>query len=123
MLRPGGVLVTTVDKAASHNVGSDIDAALAGRPVRSPVDGAARVGQYAAAYGLTRAGRACFRGHGQGRSPRSTVEDLRRGWFTSVPPDSALADRFARRLAELPDQEVRRPDPEFALQAFRKPLS
>ncbi|MFD9887164.1 class I SAM-dependent methyltransferase [Streptomyces alboflavus] len=122
VLRPGGVLVTTVDKAASHNVGSDIDAALAGRPVRSPVDGAARVEQYAAAYGLTRAGGARFRGHGQGRSPRSTVEDLRRGWFTSVPPDGALADRFARRLAELPDQEVRRPDPEFALLAFRKPL-
>lgn len=122
VLRPGGVLVTTVDKAASHDVGSDIDAALAGRPVRSPVDGAARVERYAAAYGLTRAGRARFRGHGQGRSPRSTAEDLRRGWFTSVPPDSPLATRFARRLAELPDQEVRRPDPEFALHAFRKPL-
>ncbi|MFD0419376.1 class I SAM-dependent methyltransferase [Streptomyces sp. NPDC127108] len=122
VLRPGGVLVTTVDKAAAHDVGSDIDAVLAGRPVRSPVDGADRVEQYATAYGLTRAGRTRFRGHGQGRSPRSTVEDLRRGWFTSVPPDSPMADRFARRLAELPDQEVCRPDPQFTLLAFRKPL-
>ncbi|MYR55690.1 methyltransferase domain-containing protein, partial [Streptomyces sp. SID625] len=32
VLRPGGVYVTTVDKAAAHNVGSDIDAALASRP-------------------------------------------------------------------------------------------
>ncbi|GHC57958.1 class I SAM-dependent methyltransferase [Streptomyces flavofungini] len=121
VLRPGGVLVVTVDKAASHNVGSDIDAVLAGRPVRSPVDAAARVEGYAGAYGLTRVGRARFPGHGQGRSPRSTVEDLRRGWFTSIPPDSPLAGRFARRLAELPDQEVRRPDPEFTLLAFHKP--
>ncbi|WJV45249.1 class I SAM-dependent methyltransferase [Streptomyces flavofungini] len=120
VLRPGGVLVTTVDKAAAHDVGSDIDAVLAGRPVRAPVDGAARVEQYAAAYGLTRAGRTRFLGHGQGRSPRSTIEDLRRGWFTSVPPDSPLAARFERRLAELPDQGARRPDPQFTLQAFRK---
>ncbi|MCT7355647.1 class I SAM-dependent methyltransferase, partial [Streptomyces sp. 15-116A] len=36
VLRPGGVYVTTVDKGAAHNVGSDIDAVLAARP-RSPV--------------------------------------------------------------------------------------
>ncbi|MVO87228.1 methyltransferase domain-containing protein [Streptomyces sp. p1417] len=121
VLRPGGVLVTTVDKAAAHNVGSDIDAALMGRPVRSPVDGALRVGQYAAAHGLLPAGRARFRGHGQGRSPRSTVADLHRGWFTGIPPGTASAERFAARLAALPDQDVRRPDPEFTLHAFRKP--
>ncbi|MFD9905482.1 SAM-dependent methyltransferase, partial [Streptomyces sp. NPDC059063] len=121
VLRPGGVLVTTVDKAVSHNVGSDIDAAIAGRPIRAAVDGSARVASYAADCGLVAAGRARFRGHGQGRSPRSTVEDLYRGWFTSIPPDSAMARGYAERLAELPDQEVRRPDPEFSLRAFRKP--
>ncbi|MGA4838673.1 class I SAM-dependent methyltransferase [Streptomyces sp. G45] len=121
VLRPGGVLVTTVDKAASHNVGSDIDAALAGRPLRAPVDGAARVASYAASCGLVAAGRSRFRGHGQGRSPRSTLEDLRRGWFTSIPPDGPTAQGFADRLAALPDQDVRRPDPEFPLRAFRKP--
>ncbi|GGV04840.1 methyltransferase [Streptomyces spectabilis] len=123
VLRPGGRFVTTVDKAASHNVGSDIDAALAGRPVRAPVDGAARVEGYAAACGLTPAGRARFTGHGQGRSPRSTAEDLFRGWFTSIPTDSAMARGYAARLAELPDQDVRRPDPEFALRAFTKPVA
>ncbi|MER7347380.1 class I SAM-dependent methyltransferase [Streptomyces aurantiacus] len=123
VLRPGGVLVTTVDKAASHNVGSDIDEALAGRPVRRPADAAAHVARYAAAHGLARAGEARFVGHGQGRSPRSTVEDLGRGWFTSIPPDGPLARRYAARLAELPDQEVRRPDPRFTLHAFRKPTA
>ncbi|MEU2561209.1 class I SAM-dependent methyltransferase [Streptomyces longispororuber] len=123
VLKPGGRYVTTVDKAASHNVGSDIDAVLAGRPVRSPVDGAARVEGYAAACGLAPAGRARFTGHGQGRSPRSTVADLFRGWFTSIPPDSAMAREYAARLADLPDQDVRRPDPVFTLRAFAKPDS
>lgn len=120
VLRPGGFFVTTVDKAAAHDVGSDIDAALAGRPVRRPVDAADRVESYAAAHGLTPVGRARFRGHGQGRSPRSTLDDLRRGWFTSIPPAGAPAQRYAARLAALPDQEVRRPDPEFTLYAFRR---
>ncbi|MFL5995254.1 MAG: class I SAM-dependent methyltransferase, partial [Streptomyces sp.] len=35
VLRPGGVYVTTVDKAAAHDVGSDIDAVLAARPRRA----------------------------------------------------------------------------------------
>ncbi|NEB49071.1 SAM-dependent methyltransferase, partial [Streptomyces sp. SID339] len=65
-------------------------------------------------------GRARFRGHGQGRSPRSTVDDLRRGWFTQIPPDGPLAARFAERLAALPDQDVARPDPHFGLRAYRK---
>ncbi|WP_030560922.1 class I SAM-dependent methyltransferase [Streptomyces aureocirculatus] len=121
VLRPGGVFVTTVDKATSHDVGSDVDAALAGRPIRRAVDAAVRVGQYAAAHGLTPAGRARFRGHGQGRSPRGTVADVYRGWFTGIPPDSASAGRYAARLAALPDQDVPRPDPEFTLHAFRKP--
>ncbi|GGO36405.1 class I SAM-dependent methyltransferase [Streptomyces lasiicapitis] len=121
VLRPGGVLVTTVDKAASHHVGSDIDEALAGRPVRPPVDAAAQVARHAAAHGLVHEGEARFIGHGQGRSPRSTVEDLHRGWFTSIPPDGPLARRYAARLAELPDQDVHRPDPRFTLHAFRKP--
>ncbi|MEV0255707.1 class I SAM-dependent methyltransferase [Streptomyces sp. NPDC050732] len=120
VLRPGGVYVTTVDKAASHDVRSDIDAVLAPRPVRLAVDRVQAVDAYAAEHGLTPAGRARFRGHGQGRTPRSTVDDLRRGWFTRIPPDGPLAARFAARLAELPDQDVPRPDPRFTLRAYRK---
>ncbi|RSS02456.1 class I SAM-dependent methyltransferase [Streptomyces sp. WAC00469] len=121
VLRPGGVYVTTVDKAASHNVGSDIDAVLADRPPSPARDAADLVAAHAAAHGLLPAGQARFRGVGQGRSPRRTITDLRRGWFVTLPPGSAAAETFAARLAALPDQERSRPDPVFALRAFRKP--
>jgi SAM-dependent methyltransferase len=121
VLRPGGVYVTTVDKAAAHNVGSDIDAVLASRPPRAARDEAALVASYAAACGLLPAGQSRFPGRGQGRSPRRTVADLRRGWFLTLPPGEPLAERFAERLARLPDQDLPRPDPWFTLRAFRKP--
>ncbi|MFD4479283.1 class I SAM-dependent methyltransferase [Streptomyces sp. NPDC058471] len=121
VLRPGGVFVTTVDKAAAHDVGSDIDAVLAPRPVRPAADRAQAVETYAAARGLIPAGRSRFQGHGQGRTPRSTVEDLHRGWFTQIPPDGPLAARLTEGLAALPDQEVPRPDPRFTVMSFRRP--
>ncbi|MGW0822597.1 class I SAM-dependent methyltransferase [Streptomyces sp. NPDC002845] len=121
VLRPGGVYVTTVDKAASHNVGSDIDAVLAPRPRGPAHDAAAVVGTHAVDHGLTPAGRTRFRGVGQGRSPRRTITDLYRGWFTLLKPDNPLTDQLAARLAALPDPDTPRPDPEFHLRAFRKP--
>ncbi|MFD4571007.1 class I SAM-dependent methyltransferase [Streptomyces sp. NPDC058417] len=120
VLRPGGVYVTTVDKAASHNVGSDIDAVLATRPPQSARDAAALVGRHAAAGGLVPAGDGRFPGRGQGRSPRRTVADLRRGWFGTLPPGEPVAERYAARLAALPDQDRPRPEPWFTLRAFRK---
>ncbi|MFI1538489.1 class I SAM-dependent methyltransferase [Streptomyces anandii] len=121
VLRPGGVYVTTVDKGASHNVGSDIDAVLASRP-RGPVrDAEDAVAGYAAEAGLVPTGRDRFRGRGQGRSPRRTIADLRRGWFMTLPPGDPLAEDFAARLAALPDQDRPRPDPVFTLRAFRRP--
>ncbi|MER6633467.1 class I SAM-dependent methyltransferase [Streptomyces sp. NPDC000987] len=121
VLRPGGVYVTTVDKAASHNVGSDIDAVLAARPRTPARDAADRVTRRAAEHGLLPAGQAGFPGRGQGRSPRRTIADLRRGWFVTLPPGDPLTERFATRLAQLPDQDRPRPDPVFHLRAFRKP--
>ncbi|MFF3328076.1 class I SAM-dependent methyltransferase [Streptomyces sp. NPDC002888] len=121
VLRPGGVYVTTVDKGASHNVGSDIDAVLATRPRRPASDAAALVESYALACGLVPAGQARFRGRGQGRSPRRAVADLRRGWFVTLPPGEPLAEGFAARLQALPDQDRPRPDPEFTLRAFLRP--
>jgi SAM-dependent methyltransferase len=122
VLRPGGVYVTTVDKGASHNVGSDIDVVLASRPPRPASDAAALVEAYAADCGLVPAGRTRFPGRGQGRSPRRAIADLRRGWFVTLPPGDPLADGFAARLAALPDQDRPRPDPAFTLRAFRKPV-
>ncbi|AWW36813.1 class I SAM-dependent methyltransferase [Streptomyces cadmiisoli] len=121
VLRPGGVWITTVDKAASHNVGSDIDAVLASRPRRPARDEASVVEASAVEHGLIPAGRARFAGRGQGRSPLRTVADLRRGWFVTLPPGEPLAECFATRLARLPDQDRSRPDPWFTLRAFRKP--
>ncbi|MGW3130060.1 class I SAM-dependent methyltransferase [Streptomyces sp. NPDC001123] len=123
VLRPGGVYVTTVDKAAAHDVGSDIDAVLAARPRRPASDASADVSAYARASGLLPAGQTAFTGVGQGRSPRSTLVDLRRGWFTMLPPDDHRVEEFAERLAALPDQDRRRPDPRFAVRAFRKPAA
>ncbi|MDN0198436.1 class I SAM-dependent methyltransferase [Streptomyces sp. S.PNR 29] len=121
VLRPGGVYVTTVDKAAAHNVGSDIDAVLASRPPRAALDAAADVEACALAHGLVPAGGARFTGRGQGRSPRRTIADLRRGWFMTLPPGEPLSEQFATRLAALPDQDRPRPDPVFTLRAFVKP--
>jgi SAM-dependent methyltransferase len=121
VLRSGGVYVTTVDKGASHNVGSDIDAVLASRPPSPAHDAAARVESYARAHGLVPAGQARFTGHGQGRSPHRTIADLRRGWFVTLPPGDPRAEHFAARLAALPDQDRPRPDPVFTLRAFAKP--
>jgi SAM-dependent methyltransferase len=121
VLRPGGVYVTTVEKGPSHNVGSDIDVVLASRPPSPVPDAAAAVESYARERGLVPAGQARFRGVGQGRSPRRTIADLRRGWFMTLPPGDPLAEGFAARLAELPGQDRPRPDPLFTLRAFRKP--
>ncbi|MDT0566863.1 class I SAM-dependent methyltransferase [Streptomyces sp. DSM 3412] len=121
VLRPGGVYVTTVDKGASHNVGSDIDAVLAARPRRPATDAPADIETYADGHGLEPAGRATFTGRGQGRSPRRALTDLRRGWFVTLPPGDPLTERFAVHLAALPDQDRDRPEPTFSLRAFRKP--
>jgi len=120
MLRPGGVYLTTIDKTAAHDVGSDIDALLAPRPNRPAPDAADTVAEYAAACGLVPAGQAHFPGVGQGRSPRRAAADLQRGWFTTLAPGSPLAERIATGLGALPEQDRPRPDPVFTLQAFRK---
>lgn len=120
VLRPGGVYVTTVDKSAAHDVGSDIDAILASRPRWPAHDAAEVVEAHAVACDLTPAGQARFPGRGQGRSPRRTLADLRRGWFTTLAPGAPLSERIAARLRALPDQDRPRPDPVFTLRAFRK---
>ncbi|MEU6664997.1 class I SAM-dependent methyltransferase [Streptomyces sp. NPDC046727] len=123
VLRPGGVYVTTVDKAAAHDVGSDIDTVLAARPRRPAADAADTVTAQAVRHGLRPAGHGSFLSTGQGRSPRSTIADLRRGWFTLLPPGEPGTEEFAARLAELPDQDRPRADPRFGVRAFRKPTA
>ncbi|MFC7795627.1 class I SAM-dependent methyltransferase [Streptomyces cinereoruber] len=120
VLRPGGVLIATVDKDAAHDVGSDIDAIL--RPHRragAASDRSDLITRYTAAHGLVPAADTRFTGHGQGRTPRDTVRKLRAGHFASwFHGDPATADTLAAALAALPDQDRRRPDPRYRLASF-----
>ncbi|WLQ37362.1 class I SAM-dependent methyltransferase [Streptomyces castrisilvae] len=121
VLRPGGVFVTTVDKDASHDVGSDIDEAFAPYLAPSPSDGTDLVVAYAAEAGLDVLGDAFFRGHGQGRSPLGAAGAALRGYYASrLALPGAAAEDLARTLTALPDPERRRADPEYRLLAFRR---
>ncbi|MGW1023838.1 class I SAM-dependent methyltransferase [Streptomyces sp. NPDC002577] len=115
VLRPGGVFVTTVDKNAAHETGSDLDALVA--PHRSAVaaDASARITEYAAAHGLRPCGEARFRGHGQGRTPRRLAHDIRRGRVYAT-GGTALAER----VEALPDPDTPRAEPVYRLRAFRR---
>lgn len=118
VLRPGGVLITTVNKSDASFRDDDDAAALIRRfrlsPGRSAPDDQAWVRQTGAEHGLTPAGTATFRGLGQGKSPRGWREWLRGGWIEYAPP-------LEQALAALPDQDRARPDPVYTLLALRKP--
>ncbi|MEU4102698.1 methyltransferase domain-containing protein, partial [Streptomyces tanashiensis] len=120
VLRPGGVLVATVDKDAAHDVGSDIDAVLG--PYRSAAAASDRgdlIAACAAAHGLDPAPGTRFTGHGQGSTPRDTVRKLRAGYFASwFDGDPATVETLAAELAALPDQDRPRADPRYRLASF-----
>ncbi|MEU7512822.1 class I SAM-dependent methyltransferase [Streptomyces sp. NPDC042898] len=120
VLRPGGVLIATVDKDAAHDVGSDIDEIL--RPRRSAASASDRsdlITRHAADHGLDPAPGTHFTGHGQGITPRDTVRKLRSGYFASwFDGDEASADALAAALTALPDQDRPRDDPRYRLASF-----
>ncbi|MFE0648234.1 class I SAM-dependent methyltransferase [Streptomyces sp. NPDC059534] len=120
VLRPGGVLIATVDKDAAHDVGSDIDAIL--RPRRSAhvgSDTSAHITAHAALHGLAPTPGADFTGHGQGSSPRDTLRKLRGGYYASwFRGDAADIEALAASLAALPDQDRPRADPRYRLARF-----
>ncbi|MEV0844724.1 class I SAM-dependent methyltransferase [Streptomyces sp. NPDC049954] len=115
VLRPGGVFVTTVDKAAAHAVDSDIDALIAPyRPAELP-DGAGRVTALAAAEGLRPVRTARFTGHGQGRTPLALAARVREG---SLYAEGGVP--LAERLEALPDPSRPRAEPTFTFLALRR---
>ncbi|MFG1811785.1 class I SAM-dependent methyltransferase [Streptomyces sp. NPDC049040] len=121
VLRPGGVLVTTVDKDAGHDVDSDVDRLLAPYRVTRAYDAGPRVLAAAVEHGLGRIGEARFTGHGQGRSPNRTAGDVARGYYASaLVLDEDGASALAGRLSGLPDPDVPRADPVYRLLALRK---
>lgn len=124
VLRPGGVLITTVDKDDAYFV-EDSDIAQITAELRRQYaprvpDHAARVVDLAAGHGLGLVGETVFPGTGQGRSPRSWREVIGAGhipWCTHAAPDQAA--EVIRQLSELPDQEAPRPDPLYRLIALK----
>ncbi|MFJ8045786.1 class I SAM-dependent methyltransferase [Kitasatospora sp. NPDC096147] len=123
VVRPGGVVVCTVDKnAAAFAVESDIgrvSAELRGRHRRPASDAAGRVLGWAAAHGMEVVGESVFPGTGQGRSPREWCEAIAAGrvpWCVDASP--AEVAEVTRRLAALPAQDTARPDPLYRMLAL-----
>ncbi|AWZ17960.1 class I SAM-dependent methyltransferase [Streptomyces sp. ICC1] len=119
VLRPGGVFVTTVDKDAAHDVGSDIDEVLAPHLTPGPADAAPEVTAHAAAAGLRPAGEARFTGYGQGRTPRGSAAALLAGRYASrVRPRGTTPRELAGRLERLPGPDTPRAEPTYRLFRF-----
>jgi len=123
VLRPGGVLVTTVGKNDALYQDAD-DASAILRPARDRFgrrgqsDEEDWVLQAGGRCGLSLAGRASFPGLGQGRSPRQWRSRLLGGEFSWA--EAAHAGSLAAALAALPGQDRARPDPVYQLVALRK---
>ncbi|WP_194908718.1 class I SAM-dependent methyltransferase [Catenulispora rubra] len=123
VLRPGGVMVTTVDKnSAQFETSSDVGDILraAQRELAPPAsDGMERVRDLAAAAGLGPAGTAGYVGHGQGRSPREWARRVREEIAWTRRADPRRVAEICDALESLPEQDARRADPEYRLAAFR----
>ncbi|MFD3694719.1 class I SAM-dependent methyltransferase [Streptomyces sp. NPDC058646] len=121
ILRPGGVLVTTVDKDAAHDVGSDIDTVLAPHLTRSPADASGQIADHADRAGLEPTGQARFTGHGQGRTPRQAAAALLAGRYASrIVPRGITAQELAARLERLPDPDRPRGEPVYTLRRYTR---
>ena len=124
ILRPGGVLLTTVDKN-SANFAVDNDIADLLNPVRMAYptphpDAGDRVTNLAVHLGLTVTAQTTFHGAGQGRSPRQWRDELLNGGFAWA---SAAGDDLVplcEQLQALPNQDQPRPDPIYRLLQLTK---
>jgi ubiquinone/menaquinone biosynthesis C-methylase UbiE len=111
VLRPGGRVITTVDKgAASFAAPSDLAEATA--PWRARTGATDRFERVASLLGMRPVGEATFPGVGQARSPRQWRDLVRAGRV------SWAGDGVDRALAGLPDQDRARPEPVYRITAF-----
>ncbi|MGW4646351.1 class I SAM-dependent methyltransferase [Kitasatospora sp. NPDC004289] len=123
VVRPGGVVVTTVDKNGGYFVEDGdvarVTAELRRRHAPRASDGFGRVRGWAAERGLGVVGETVFPGVGQGRSPRRWLAEMASGhlpWAADAPAGEAAEAR--RRLADLPGQDVPRSDPLYRVVAL-----
>ncbi|MQA78616.1 MAG: methyltransferase domain-containing protein [Streptosporangiales bacterium] len=125
VLRPGGVLVTSVDVHLAHQgVPSDVTAVLgrhatAGWPADQR-DGRQRVTAAAQAAGAVPTAECTYLGYGRGMSPRAAAASARRGVDLAASVDDDRRDACVAELEALPDQEVRRPDPDYTMVSFTR---
>jgi SAM-dependent methyltransferase len=126
VLRPGGLLITTVGKNdAAYDPADDAAAIVVPFRARFDHDQTDRPGRVLAVggqHGLALAAQATFVGTGQGLSPRRWRRRLARNddipWVAALGQDQA--DALYAELAGLPDQDRARPDPVYQLAALRK---
>ncbi|MGW4242811.1 class I SAM-dependent methyltransferase [Nocardia sp. NPDC004722] len=124
VLRPGGVLVATVDKNfAMYHVPSDVSAIL--EPVQrahtiDKPDAPTVFTEVGRRFGLLPAAEATYVGHGQGSSPRDLLHQLPHfAWYQTL--NASASESLTAALAALPDQDRPRPDPVYRVAALRKP--
>ncbi|WP_020575662.1 class I SAM-dependent methyltransferase [Actinopolymorpha alba] len=123
VLRPGGILVTTIDKNASYAADDDVERVLAtyGAPGSRPPasDARARIERLAGRWGLTAYSEGRFVGHGQGLSP-TAVADAIEARSLGRRVDLTRTSELIGELRALPDPDRPRRPPTYALLAFRK---
>jgi SAM-dependent methyltransferase len=122
-LRPGGRLVTTVDKDDAYFVPdsdlADVTAGLRRDYAAKAPDSTLRIIDWAAGHGLRPVADTTFPGTGQGRSPQAWLRQINRGlipWCAQAEPERV--SELCRRLAELSGQAEPRPDPQNRLIAL-----
>jgi ubiquinone/menaquinone biosynthesis C-methylase UbiE len=126
VLRPGGLLITTVGKDDAAYSQADDDAAAVVRPVRArfdhdQTDNLDRVREIGRRHGLALAVQTTFTGIGQGLSPRQWRRLLRHdetGWTAAAGRERL--DALCAALDTLPEQDRPRPDPVYQLVTLRK---
>jgi SAM-dependent methyltransferase len=125
VLRPGGLLITTVGREDATYAQNDEAAAIV-EPVRArfdrdQTDSLDRVRDIGHRHGLALAAQTTFTGVGQGLSPRRWRKLLRHdetGWTAAAGRERL--DALGAALKALPDQDRPRPDPVYQLVALRK---
>ncbi len=129
VLRPGGIFVTTVDKATSHPTDDDLAQVLAShreadrRP--PPPDARPRIESLAQAHGLAPHAEGRAVGYGQERAPELLAEEVEERARSLAPGaagavERARAQRLAEELRAPPGSDLPRRPPVYTLLAFRK---